>query len=55
MEARHGHLQKKGPVTLRKFETKIVRCVYGPVTEDDECRIRNNQEIDELLNYGDSL
>ena len=28
------------------FERKVVRRVCSPVKEDDECRIRNNQEID---------
>ena len=32
--------------TLRRFEIKIIKRVYGPVKEDDERRIMNNQEID---------
>ena len=35
------------------FEEKIVRHFYGPVKEDDEWRIRNNQETDELLKHED--
>ena len=39
--------------TLRRFERKILRRVYGPVKEDNERRIRNHQEMDELLSRED--
>ena len=39
--------------TLRGIKRNIVRRVYGPVKEGDECRIVNNQEIQELLNHED--
>ena len=39
--------------TLRRFERKILRHVYGLVKEDDKWRLRNNQQIDELLDHED--
>lgn len=29
------------------FVRKIVRRVYGQIKENDECRIRNDKEVDE--------
>ena len=34
-----------------RFEREIARRVYGPVNEDDEYRVRNNLDIDNLLKY----
>ena len=42
--------EKKEQETLRQFERKIVRRVQL-VKEDDEWKIRNNQERDELLKH----
>ena len=46
-------LKKKEQETLRRFEIKIARRVYGPDKEDDEWRIRNNKGTDDLLNHED--
>ena len=39
-------INKKEQETLRRFERKIARRVYGPAKEDDGWKIRNNEEID---------
>ena len=38
---------------MRRFETKIIPHVrkIGPVKEDNERRVRNNQELDELSKH----
>ena len=46
-------LAKKEQGTVRRFERKIVRRVYGLIKEDAEWRIRNNQDIDKLLKHKD--
>ena len=46
-------IDKEKQETLRRFERKDVRRVYGPIEEDDEWRLRNNEEIVELLNRED--
>lgn len=38
---------------LRVFERKIVRRIFGPLCEHGEWRIRNNAEIEQLLNKED--
>ena len=42
-------LAKQENETLVRFERKIVRRDYGSVEENDEWRVRNNQETDKLL------
>jgi hypothetical protein len=34
---------------VRIFERKIVRRIYGPVRQGMEWRIRNNEEIDNII------
>jgi hypothetical protein len=35
---------------LRRFARKITRRIYDPVRQGRECRIRNNEEIDNKEN-----
>ena len=46
-------MTKKEQETLTTFERKIERRDYGSGKENDERRIRNNQEIDDLLKHED--
>ena len=39
----------------KRFERKIVRLGYGPVREDDDWKVRNDQETDEILTHEDSV
>ena len=41
--------------TLRMFQKKLVTHTYGLVKKDDEWRVRNNHEIDELLKQVDII
>jgi hypothetical protein len=34
---------------LRIFERKIIRRIYGPVRQGREWRIKNNEEIDNIM------
>jgi hypothetical protein len=38
---------------LRIFERKIIRRIYGPVRQGRERRIRNNEEIDNIIRKKD--
>ena len=44
-------LIRKEQETVKRFERKIITRVCGPVNEDYEWRIRNNQETDEPVSY----
>ena len=44
-------MDRQGTRNTKKVLKKGHRSAYGPVKEDDQWRIRNNQEIDELLNH----
>jgi hypothetical protein len=42
-------MRKEGENILRRFERKIIRRIYGPVRQGMEWRIRNNEEIDNII------
>jgi hypothetical protein len=42
-------LTKSDENSLRIFERKILRKIYGPVQERDTCRIRNNEELNRFI------
>jgi hypothetical protein len=46
-------LTAKDENNLRIFERKILRKIFGPVNVDNIWRIRNNMEIDELIEGAD--
>ena len=41
-------LTKKEEQTLRMFEKKILRRIYGPKYEDGEWKSRTNRELEEM-------
>jgi len=41
------------PVSLRICERQIIRKIFGPVSIDNIWRIRNNMEIDKLIEGAD--
>jgi hypothetical protein len=43
-----------GGSTLRIFEKKVIRKIYGPVCEDGVWRVRSNSEMNYLL-QGDGI
>jgi hypothetical protein len=46
-------MKKEDKNILRKFERKIIRRIYGPVRQGREWRIRNNEEIDNIVRKKD--
>jgi hypothetical protein len=42
-------MKKEDENILRTFERKIIRRIYGPVRQGREWRIRNNEEIDNII------
>jgi hypothetical protein len=46
-------LTAKDENNLRIFERQILRKIFGPVNVDNIWRIRNNMEIDELIEGAD--
>ena len=46
-------LTAKDEKNLRIFERHILRKIFGPVNIDSVCRIRNNTEIDNLIEGAD--
>jgi hypothetical protein len=48
-------MKKEDENILRRFERKIIRRMYGPVRQGREWRIRNNEEIDNIIRKKDIL
>jgi hypothetical protein len=46
-------MKKEDENILRRFERKIIRRIYGPVRQGREWRIRNNEEIDNIMRKKD--
>jgi hypothetical protein len=46
-------MKKEDENILRRFERKIIRRIYGPLRHGREWRIRNNEEIDNILKKED--
>jgi hypothetical protein len=44
-----------GENILRRFERKIIRRIYCPVRQGREWRIRNNEEIDNIISKKDKV
>jgi hypothetical protein len=42
-------MKKQDENILRRFERKIIRRIYGPVRKGREWRIRNNEELDNII------
>jgi hypothetical protein len=41
---------KKGDTNnLRRFDRKIIRKIYGPIKQGEQWRLRNSEEIYEIL------
>jgi hypothetical protein len=47
------NIKKEDKSILRRFERKIIRRIYGPVRQGREWRIRNNEEIDNIIRKTD--
>jgi hypothetical protein len=46
-------VKKEDENILRRFERKIIRRIYGPVKQGREWRIRNSEEIDNIIRKKD--
>jgi hypothetical protein len=46
-------MKKQDENILRRFETKIIRRIYGPLRQEREWRIRNNEKIDNIVRKQD--
>jgi hypothetical protein len=46
-------MKKEDENILRRFERKIIRRIYGPVKQQREWRIRNNEESDNIIRKKD--
>jgi Holliday junction resolvase-like predicted endonuclease len=46
-------MKKEDKNILRRFERKIIRRIYGPVRLGRKWRIRNNEEIDNIIRKKD--
>jgi hypothetical protein len=46
-------MKKEDENILRRFERKIIRRIYGPVRQERERRIRNNEEIGNIIRKSD--
>jgi hypothetical protein len=46
-------LKKEDKNSLRRFERKIIRKIYGPIKQGEPWRTINNEEIDEILKEED--
>jgi hypothetical protein len=46
-------MKKEDENILRRFARKIIRRIYGPVKQGREWRIRNNEEIDNIIRKKD--
>jgi hypothetical protein len=42
-------MKKEDENIVRRFERKIIRRIYCPVRQGREWRIRNNEEIDNII------
>jgi hypothetical protein len=42
-------VKERGKNNLRRFERKIIKKIYGPIKQGEQRRIRNNDEIEEIL------
>jgi hypothetical protein len=47
-------LKKDDENILRRVERKIIRKICGPIQEEEQWTIRNNEEMDEILKKEDS-
>jgi CRISPR/Cas system CMR-associated protein Cmr3 (group 5 of RAMP superfamily) len=46
-------MKKQDENILGRYERKIIRRIYGPVRQGREWRIRNNEEIDNIIRKND--